>query len=302
MFHRLTKALFFGNYFYGICAVGLCIEASLQQHYPLNNPAWYVLVFCGAVLYYTYAYIGESHHQNANQRTLWYIHNHKKIIYSQVLLTVITAVAAVFILYRYGKNTLQYTGWQWGVIIVFPVVALMYYGVPFEGFEKYNLRRTGWMKPFLIGFVWAGCITVYPLLFNQLETGHQYVPTITSLLLFVKNFMFISVLGIMFDIKDYASDYNKQLKTFVVRVGLRKTLFYIIIPLTILGFISFMAFALLSHFPLIRTALNSIPFIALVAVAYSMYRRKSIMFYLAVIDGLMLLKAFCGILAMLLIN
>jgi hypothetical protein len=63
-----------------------------------------------------------------------------------------------------------------------------------------------------------------------------------------------------------------------------------------------MAFALLSHFPLIRTALNSIPFIALVAVAYSMYRRKSIMFYLAVIDGLMLLKAFCGILAMLLIN
>ena len=92
MFHRLTKAIFFGNYFYGICAVGLCMEASLQQHYPLNHTAWYILVFCGAVLYYTYAYIGESHHQNANQRTIWYTHNHKKIIASQVLLTVITAV------------------------------------------------------------------------------------------------------------------------------------------------------------------------------------------------------------------
>ena len=114
--------------------------------------------------------------------------------------------------------------------------------------------------------------------------------------------MFASVLGIMFDIKDYATDYNKKLKTFVVRVGLRKTLFYIIIPLTVLGFISFLVFAFLEHFPVFRVLLNCIPFIALLMVGYSMHRRKSIMYYLVVIDGLLLVKAFCGILAMLLIN
>jgi hypothetical protein len=41
-----------------------------------------------------------------------------------------------------------------------------------------------------------------------------------------------------------------------------------------------------------------IPFVALIAVAYSMHRRKSIFYYLIVIDGLMLVKALCGITAM----
>jgi hypothetical protein len=39
----------------------------------------------------------------------------------------------------------------------------------------------------------------------------------------------------MFDIKDYAADHNHQLKTFVVRYGLRKTIFYILIPLTLVS-------------------------------------------------------------------
>lgn len=110
--------------------------------------------------------------------------------------------------------------------------------------------------------------------------------------------MFISVLGIMFDIKDYAADHNRRLKTFVVRVGLRKTLFLIIIPLSVVGFVSYMAFAFINHFQAVRVLFNSIPFILLLIVAYSMHRRKTIMYYLVVIDGLMLLKAVCGILGM----
>jgi hypothetical protein len=192
--------------------------------------------------------------------------------------------------------------WQWLLAVLFPSAALLYYGAPFKGWERYNLRQTGWLKPFIIGMVWAGGITVYPLLFCQLETGRPYVLTYIGFLLFIKNLMFISVLGIMFDIKDYAADHNRRLKTFVVQIGLRKTLFYIIIPLTILGFVSFIAFALINHFPPIRIYFNAIPFMLLLLVAYSMHRRKSIMYYLMVIDGLMLVKAICGITAMLLIN
>jgi hypothetical protein len=174
----------------------------------------------------------------------------------------------------------------------------LYYGLPYKDLELYNLRSTGWLKPFLIGFVWAGCITIYPLIFYQLESGHEYVLSYLGVLLFIKNMMFISILGILFDIKDYATDYNQHLKTFVVQAGLRKTIFYIIIPLSVLGFLSFLAFAFISHFALVRIGFNCIPFILLLVVAYSMHRRKSIMYYLVVIDGLMLVKAICGILGM----
>ena len=110
--------------------------------------------------------------------------------------------------------------------------------------------------------------------------------------------MFIAVLGIMFDIKDYAADHNRRLKTFVVQVGLRKTLFYIILPLSLIGFISFELYALLFRFNWVRIFFNTIPFILLLIVGYSMHQRRSIMYYLVIIDGIILIKAICGILGM----
>lgn len=295
---KFGLSIFFGNYFYGICTVALCIEASLQQHYPLNNFAWYVFVFTASVLYYTYAYMGEASAKTANKRTLWYIHNRKTIQSANAVLTIICAGSITYILYRFGANIFNISLWQWLVIATVPAVAVLYYGLPVKGLNKYNLRSTGWLKPFVIGFVWAGTTTIYPTIFNQVETGHAYTLTFISLLLFVKNVMFIAVLGIMFDIKDYAADHNRRLKTFVVRVGLRKTLFYIILPLSVLGFISFEAFALLNHFNWVRISFNSIPFILLLMVGYSMHERHSIVYYLVIIDGIILVKAICGILGM----
>jgi len=103
----------------------------------------------------------------------------------------------------------------------------------------------------------------------------------------------------MFDIKDYAADHNKQLKTFVVRVGLRKTIFFIIIPLCMIGFGTFLIYTTSQGFSLMRIFINAIPFVLLLIVAYSLHERRSIMYYLAIIDGLMLVKAICGTIAML---
>jgi len=46
---------------------------------------------------------------------------------------------------RYGKNFMQIPFWQWCVVCVFPAVALLYYGIPFR---RFNIRQTGWLKPF----------------------------------------------------------------------------------------------------------------------------------------------------------
>src|SRR4029453_17900857 len=148
----------------------------------------------------------------------------------------------------------------WTTLLVFPAVAALYYGINFFS-GKYNLRKIGWLKPFIIGFTWAGLVTIYPVLFYDIMHKRCYQPTLVGGLLFLKNFMFISVLSILFDIKDYASDCIGRLNTFVVEIGLRRTIFYILLPLAALGLLSFLYYAIAKHFPEMKILLNVIPFI-----------------------------------------
>lgn len=290
--------LFFSNYFYGICAVALSIEASLQQRIPLNSFSFYFFIFAVTALYYTKAYITERRTAKGNPRSDWYWENRRFVISSQLLLTLVMIFYIGILLFYHFDFILQLPLIHWALMLVFPVVAALYYGINHRRFSRFNLRKIGWLKPFIIGFVWAGLVNIYPMVFYNIEHELTYVPNWIGVLLFIKNFMFVTVLCIMFDIKDYAADHNHQLKTFVVKAGLRKTIFLILIPLSLLGLTSFVIFALARHFNAFRILMNVIPFLLLIGVAYSMHRRKSIFYYLIVIDGLMLVKAICGIIAM----
>ena len=298
MFRSLVRYIFFGNYFYGICAVALAIEASLQQRIPLNSVSFYVFLFCVTTLYYTKAYITEKKTNTGNPRSDWYWENRKFVFASQIVLTFIAAIYAGWLLFNHLDFILAFPLVHWALMLVFPFVAALYYGINHPAFRRYNIRNIGWLKPFIIGFVWAGLVNIYPMIFYNIEHELVYVPDIIGILLFIKNFMFVAVLCIMFDIKDYAADHNRQLKTFVVNFGLRKTIFFILLPLCMLGLGSFVLYGVIRHFSVLKIGLNVVPFVLLIMVAYSMYRRKSIFYYLIVIDGLMLVKALCGITAM----
>ena len=116
--------------------------------------------------------------------------------------------------------------------------------------------------------------------------------------LFVKNWMFCTINAMMFDFKDYADDSNKQLQTFVVRFGLQRTVSYVLIPLTLIGMLSVFVFTSYRHLGLVPMLILQFPLLLMLLVSYSMYRQKSIFYYLIVIDGLVLIKALSGILAM----
>lgn len=297
--NSIIKTIFFGNYFYGICAVGLSIEASLQQEFPLNSMLYYALVFMSSVFYYTVAYVGEPTGRDVtNTREAWYIRNRKRIKQRQIILAVLIIVCSVLFLTNIREQLWRTSLTNWFLIFLFPAVAGMYYGINTRQWGGVNLRKIGWLKPFVIGFTWAGFVTVFPVISYSIEHGVEFVPVFKNLLLFIKNFMFVSVLCILFDIKDYATDANQQLKTFVVKTGLRKTIFYIIIPLSAIGLGSFLLYAITNQFHLLKILLNTVPFILLIIVAYSLHRRRAITYYLAIIDGLMLVKAVCGSVAM----
>ena len=289
---RLEQYVFFGNIFYGLCAVALSAEAMLQQGLPLNGFWYFFLVFITTVLYYTYPYVRKCSYVSTNLRTNWYNRNYNMVWLTQYSITIGLVAACVIFLSIYGTSLLQMPASQWMLALLFPAAAALYYGTSF-----FNLRKIGWVKPFVIGFIWAGLVTIYPVLYHKLVHNGAHKFTLVGALLFFENMMFIAVLCIMFDIKDYSADYISRLRTFVVNLGLRRTIYFILIPLSVAGLGSFLVYAVVHDFNEMKMLLNTIPFVLVFIVARALRQRRSILYYLVVVDGLMLIKAICGILA-----
>lgn len=299
----IIKFIFLGNYFIGLLAIALSVESNVQLRIPLNSFEYYILLFSATVFYYTYAYIGPLYSKTSvNPRTQWYKKNRRFILWSQRFLFL--AFSALGIIFLFGNfNSIKYLNfWYWLILFIMLLSAVLYYGLLPKSFYKINLRNTGWLKAFIIGFVWACCANLLSFIALQIEKSEHNVDPVLLLWLFIKNWMFCTVNAIMFDIKDYVHDSNKELKTFVVRFGLRKTIYFILLPLISIGLLSLIAFTASRHFGAATIIINLIPFILLLMIARSMLRPHKIMYYLVVIDGLIFFKALCGIIGMQFIN
>lgn len=293
MRYRIVQFLFFANYFVGFLAVALSVETVFQLGLPLASPVYYILLFAATVLYYTYAYSGAATAPaSLNPRTEWYRTHRKFTGITQQIFLCICMISAAFLLYQYLPAITDLPVYYWILLISIPLAALLYYGLLPSSF---NLRNTGWLKAFVIGFVWAGSVNFLPVTMAHIQYGVEVAQPDFMLWLFLKNWMFCTVNAIMFDIKDYEDDSNRQLKTFVVRFGLHKTIFFVLIPLLLIGIVSLLIFTHFKHFSAIVIAINLIPFLSLLYVAYALQQPKKILYYLIVIDGLLLLKALCGI-------
>jgi hypothetical protein len=290
-----ARALFFGNYFYGVCVVALSIEALLQQGIAYWHFPFFGILFCSTVLYYSWAYTNDRSGYPFNEQRTWYQQHAATIRYSQWLLLFIDGMLVIWFFLQTRNPVFRFTITEWICIFIFPLTAIFYYGIG----ANINLRKIGWMKPFIIGFTWAGVVTWYPVMDYQLQQKSHFQPGTISFLLLVKNFMFISVLCILFDIKDFAADSNRNLQTFIVRTGLRRTIFFIVIPLVLVGLGTYVIYAIFHGFKVYKTAINVLPFLLLIMVSYSLKKRKPLLYYFIFIDGLMLVKGICGSLAIL---
>jgi 4-hydroxybenzoate polyprenyltransferase len=233
-----------------------------------------------------------------NPRKKWYVSNRRFIVWSQRILFFITAAFGTFFIAGHFMAIAKLPFKYWLMIVVMLFAGLLYYGLLPKSFYKINLRNTGWLKAFVIGFVWACCANLMSFIVVQIESGPHTAETILLVWLFIKNWMFCTVNAIIFDIKDYADDSNKQLKTFAVSYGVRKTIFLVLLPMIIIGLIALIAFTTSRNAGLVTTSFNLIPFILLLMVAWSMQKPHKILYYLVVIDGLIFLKALCGIAGM----
>ena len=296
MIRKLGQFFFFGNYFLGICIAMLSAETLVQFGIHSFNLLYFVEVILLTKVYYTYAYNSEiKFYSGPNLRTQWYVRHRNFIQFAQKVYTILAVIILFyfFIHYYYLISFLSISNLF--IITIFPLLASMYYGVSYLPARKFNLRSYGRLKPFIIGFVATGTITIYPLIFFSTIENKPFHFNIPEVYYFIANFMFTTVIAIMFDIKDYAADHNLRLKTLIVRFGLRNSIYYVLLPFIGIGIIALLLFAINKHYSTLQIIINCVPFLLLASVAWSLQQRKKILYYLAVIDGLLLVKAVFGI-------
>lgn len=297
MLKKITAFIFFANYFVGILAVALSIETLAQLHLPLNSIPYYFLIFSATVFYYTIAYSSPPGQEvSRNPRTEWYRAHYRFIRFSQYFLFAACIVIGGWLLISHFGRVISLPLYWWVLMAVIGAAAILYYGLLPKSIISFNLRNTGWLKAFVIGFVWAGFVNIFPVAMLKIEHGIVVQEPAFMLWLFVKNWMVMSANAIMFDMKDYEDDANIQLKTFAVAMGLRNTIFYVLVPLLSIGLLSFLTLAYFADLSPVTVFFNFIPFVSYLIVAFTLRKPKSVLFYLIVIDGLLLVKAACGIL------
>lgn len=270
------------------------LETSVQLSLEIRDPYFYLTAFGSTVLFYQYPRWSTKQGPNT-------FHG---------ILTALTLLGIFTLIFRYFEALKTVPLTWWVIFLAVPLLAALYYQGPVWK-NRIALRTVGWLKPLVIGLVWTGLVFVYPILFSsiqQLEQDHSastiqwaIVGSDQSLfasLLCIKSILFITLLAILFDAKDRVTDSLHGVQTFMVRMGLRQTLFYLVLPLSLLGLLIFLTYNVLQGMSGWRMLVISLPFILLIPAIFSLRRERPLWYYLIVIDGLMLVKALCGIAAM----
>ncbi len=297
--HRFTS-FFFGNYFYAVCVVALCLCNFAQLGHRQIPILFVILAAAATVYYYNHSYLLESIDDAPNQRTIWVREHAGRIKKIQWWLFVFLLMGGGYELYTLfpGIHLMKVDDILFCCLI--GLGSFLYY-FDTKKYPFLNLRSYGLLKPVVIGCIWAGVGVYAPYLFLKLTdqhyTGMSHLP-----ILFVSNALYIIIIAVLFDIKDFESDANKQMKTLVVRMGLTKTINWFVVPLGALILLATLRYSYLHQFTGYQILLNTIPLILLISVSYQMHQRKSILYYLAIIDGLIVVKAACGLIATLLFS
>ncbi len=256
----------YANVFIAICSLAQVFLTYQLFPIPVNfdNNSYLVFVLLCTFLQYNvqrgYHVVNEIH--NHSPRSQWTLRHKKVMLYSLG----ISLVAVLFLC-----NKLSYL--SIGIMVGAEIISTLYYLQPF------NLRRHGYIKPFLISFVWVISCSLVPLIENDLLTAH-------SGWFLASQFVFISVLCMLFDIKDNEADYLSGVNTYANRFGVNTTKI-ICCALVVIGFTCFYKF---NHEPDFLIKSIALRLILLATILFTNDNKHSFYFYLW-IDGLLILQA-----------
>lgn len=263
----------YSSIFAAACAVGLTMATEkllLQKYPPLFTPL-HVFVFANTLLVYNIHYYTKKLPKNISDRADWSIEN--KRIHHVVL--IIAVFFSLFSLYFLPLKIILACGFL-GLLSFAYSLPLLPFG------EKRKLKEYGILKIILLSLVWT-VVTVYlPILYHEANFLNYQLE-------FYMRFVFMFPLCAAFDIRDMQIDKKHNIQTLPNSLGIKNT--YKLIHVFILLWLVFSFWQYLRQGIFDRLLIN-VFFAILMQLAIHFTKRKtSDIFYLFIIDGLMLLYA-----------
>ena len=261
----VVKILVYAHVFISLCAAAQVLVTYMLCGIPVtaDNNAYILFVFLSTYLQYNVQRGFFIQQINLYTESTEWILRHRKILISTALFSII--------LLLFLCNSLSYT--SIAVLVGAEIVSTAYYMPPL------NLRKYGLLKPLVISAIWTISCTVVPVIENQL-----FSPQILWLCL--SQFCFISVLSILFDVKDTTDDFLNGIATYSNTMGIKGTR----ILCCALLLVSLIAFYQFKHAPGALIALILLTATTIITTFTTHEKRHRFYFYLWV-DGLLLLQA-----------
>lgn len=203
-FKKILDFIIYSNLF--ISAAVACFTLQTALFFPARTALleeFAVLNFISTFILYNLQRLYYASHENLDGKYRWYIRN-RRLIFTGMVLLIMCFFSRLFDFFmRYPDYLLAY--------FVLAILSIFYFLPPVQ------LRKYGFLKPFIIAFVFVGSSILVPL-YSQLSLQHFFYAT--------GQFCFIAVLCILFDIKDLGHDKNLGLATFPARFGLKRTKYF----------------------------------------------------------------------------
>lgn len=248
----------------------MCVQTSILMHLPLNQPLFYCFVFGATLFQYNLPYVINLNRQNNSLRLL--------SISSTSIHHWLAGIAAILML----VSVFSLTFLQIVLFAVMGILTVLYSFnlVPFTAGKR--LKDYGTVKIFTLTLLWVVITVVLPVINKPISAG---------LLFFLcgLRLLFLWILCLLFDVRDIAVDEKAGIKTLPVLMGKNKTR-SVCYLLNSIFLILAVIFCLQNQTLVILNA-----YIICGAATFFIIKltktNNSPIFYLACVDGLMLLQA-----------
>jgi 4-hydroxybenzoate polyprenyltransferase len=268
---KVLEFIFFGSLFIASCAVAFCMETNIVLAVPLNHLSFYCFVFGATLAQYNLHYIAKKVAVRDSERLSWSL-GHRNVH----LILLMTGV--LLILFSFFSFHLKH----FAILICLGGIAFLY-SFPFIPFSKRKrIKEYGFLKIITLSLLWTLVTVWFPV-------NSMHVETNLFIFVFVKRFVFMFILCLLFDMRDIEIDSNENIHTMAVVLGRKKSYFlaYILLALfLILSFVQHQYYPQSAFLP--AMLISSLATLATIEITK---KSNSDFVYLAGIDGMMLLQA-----------
>ena len=268
---RLSEFLLFGSFFIASCAVAFSMETNIMLGLPFNSFSFYCFIFGATLVQYNLHYLIKTNAVEGSERLVWSLRN-KKLHY------ILFVFGCVLIIYSLFNFQLQH----FFILLILGAISFLY-SFPFLPFTKRKrIKDYGFLKIVTLSLLWT-LVTVW------LPVSEWTYDPILYWFIFVKRFVFMFILCLLFDIRDIEIDRTETIKTLAVMWGRKKS--YLLSYWLLLFFVLLSIFQYL-YLPqqgfLIAMLLSSLATYIIIGITK---KSNSDFIFLAGIDGMMLLQA-----------